>query len=41
MTPCVALVFTLFKNIFTPISIKNLTLDMKAALCVIHHEEQQ
>jgi len=41
ITPYVALVFTrFFKNIFAPISIQRLTLEMKAALYVIHHEEQ-
>jgi len=41
MTSCVALVLTLFFfNIFAPIGIQHLTLEMKAALHVIHHEEQ-
>ena len=42
MTSCVALVFTFFFfNIFTPIGIQNFSLEMKVALSVIHHEEQQ
>jgi len=40
-TSCIALVFTFFFNIFAPIGIQNLTLEMKATVYVIHHEGEQ